>query len=99
MMASIETRVPYLDHELIKTTWKNDKSVFVSKAVTKYPLRESMKEYIPQHVLDAKKKYQRPGRDAYLVYKLFKDDIIDLLSNEDLGYWTPKSARKASRTI
>ena len=42
-----------------------------------------MKEYIPQHVLDAKKKYQRPGRDAYLVYKLFKDDIIDLLSNED----------------
>ena len=64
----------------------------------KIPTERINERIYPQYVLDAKKKYQRPGRDAYLVYKLFKDDIIDLLSNEDLGHWTPKS-KKASRTI
>ena len=32
MMASIETKLPYLDHELIKAAWKNDVSIYLKSS-------------------------------------------------------------------
>jgi len=83
MLASIESRVPYLDHKLIEEAWNLNEEHFISNSVTKYPLREGMSEYIPVHVRNAEKKFQRPGRDAYLVYNHFKKNIIDFLSTKD----------------
>ena len=67
MMTSIESRVPYLDHELINVAWKFNKDKFITNSVTKFPLRACMDSYIPDHVINEKVKFQRPGRDSYLV--------------------------------
>ena len=83
MMTSIESRVPYLDHELINVAWKFNKDKFITNSVTKFPLRSCMDSYIPNHVISEKIKFQRPGRDAHLVYNLFKPKLDELLKKGD----------------
>ena len=83
MACSVESRVPYLDHHLIDRAWTLKESEFIKNSVSKYPLRESMSKYIPSHIGNLVKKYQRPGRDAFLVFYRFKSDIIRLLNKAD----------------
>ena len=55
MGASIECRVPFLDHRLVEYLWSVSPSDFYNGFKGKRILRESMKPYLPRRVLSHKK--------------------------------------------
>ena len=55
MAASIESRVPFLDHKLVEFTAKMPDTMKLRGATTKYVLRESMKGILPEKILSRSK--------------------------------------------
>lgn len=55
MRASLETRVPFLDHEIISFAWSLPISYKVKDGVTKWPLHQILKKYIPEKLTKRKK--------------------------------------------
>ena len=55
MAASIESRVPFLDHKLVEFSAKLPERLKLRGATTKYILRESMKGLLPQAILSRPK--------------------------------------------
>lgn len=51
MAASIESRVPFLDHPLIEYTATLPERLKLRGRTTKYILREAMREYLPAEIL------------------------------------------------
>lgn len=56
MAHSIEARVPFLDHRLVEKTISLHHSLLINKGVTKFILRESMKNVLPQEIYQRKDK-------------------------------------------
>ena len=50
MKTSLETRVPFLDHEIIEFTWSLPISYKIKDGLSKWPLHEILKEYIPEQL-------------------------------------------------
>jgi asparagine synthase (glutamine-hydrolysing) len=55
MATSIESRVPFLDHELVEFTAKMPDAMKLRGSTTKYVLRESMKGVLPEKILSRSK--------------------------------------------
>lgn len=55
MAASIESRVPFLDHQLVEFTARLPEHLKLRGGTTKYVLRESMKEVLPESILQRSK--------------------------------------------
>ena len=55
MAASIESRVPFLDHKLIEYTATMPERMKLRGSITKYVLRESMKGILPEPILSRSK--------------------------------------------
>ena len=55
MAASIESRVPFLDHKLVEFSAKLPERMKLRGATTKYILRESMKGLLPEAILSRPK--------------------------------------------
>jgi len=55
MAASIESRVPFLDHKLIEYTARMPERMKLRGSTTKYVLRESMKGILPEPILSRSK--------------------------------------------
>jgi asparagine synthase (glutamine-hydrolysing) len=55
MAASIESRVPFLDHKLVEFSARLPERMKLSGATTKYILRESMKGLLPNEILSRPK--------------------------------------------
>lgn len=55
MAASIESRVPFLDHELVEYTAKLPERMKIRKGETKWILREAMKNVLPAEILTRSK--------------------------------------------
>jgi len=55
MAASVESRVPFLDHKLVEFTCRLPERLKLRGATTKYILRESMKGVLPQPILERPK--------------------------------------------
>jgi asparagine synthase (glutamine-hydrolysing) len=55
MAASIESRVPFLDHKLVEFSAKLPERMKLRGATTKYVLRESMKGLLPEAILSRPK--------------------------------------------
>ena len=51
MAASIESRVPFLDHKLVEFTARLPERMKIRGGITKYILRESMKGILPESIL------------------------------------------------
>ena len=51
MAASIESRVPFLDHKLVELTARLPERMKLRGMTTKYILRESMKGILPEQIL------------------------------------------------
>ena len=49
MFYSLEVRVPFLDHEVVKSAWDFDFEEKVNKSMNKIILRKLLKEKIPQY--------------------------------------------------
>ena len=55
MAASIESRVPFLDHKLVEFSAKMPREMKLRGGTTKWILREAMKGILPQEILDRPK--------------------------------------------
>ena len=55
MAASIESRVPFLDHKLVEFTARMPDTMKLRGGTTKYVLRESMKGVLPERILSRPK--------------------------------------------
>ena len=55
MAASIESRVPFLDHKLVEFTAKLPETMKLRGRTTKWILREAMKNILPREILDRPK--------------------------------------------
>ena len=55
MAASIESRVPFLDHELVEYTAKLPERMKIRRGETKWILREAMKNVLPSEILTRSK--------------------------------------------
>ena len=55
MAHSLETRVPFLDHELVEFLFSLPQTVYYKPAVTKFLLYENLKKSLPSSILDRKK--------------------------------------------
>jgi len=55
MATSVESRVPFLDHKLVEFTAKMPDTMKLRGGTTKYVLRESMKDVLPEKILTRRK--------------------------------------------
>src|SRR5215203_4686245 len=55
MATSVESRVPFLDHKLVEFTARMPDSMKLRGQTTKYVLRESMKDVLPEKILSRSK--------------------------------------------
>ncbi|MBV9240785.1 MAG: asparagine synthase (glutamine-hydrolyzing) [Acidobacteria bacterium] len=55
MAASIESRVPFLDHKLAEFTARMPRSMKLRRGTTKWVLREAMKDILPAEIVDRPK--------------------------------------------
>ena len=53
MAASIESRVPFLDHPLVECAARLPERAKLRGGTTKYILREAMRDVLPRSILDA----------------------------------------------
>ena len=55
MANGLETRVPFLDHEVVKFSWGLPLNYKIRNGVTKAPLREILYKYVPQQLIERPK--------------------------------------------
>ena len=55
MAASVESRVPFLDHKLVEFTARLPRDMKLRGSTTKWILREAMKGILPAEILDRPK--------------------------------------------
>jgi asparagine synthase (glutamine-hydrolysing) len=80
MAASLESRVPFLDHELVEFTTRMPARLKLRKRTTKYVLRKAMEDLIPSQILNRKKMgFPVP------VGKWFRNDYSSLIDEYVLG--------------
>ena len=56
MYSSLETRLPYLNSEIVKYSWQIPLKYKIKNNITKYILREILSNYLPRNLLNKKKK-------------------------------------------
>ena len=80
MACSIETRVPYLDHELIDHSFKYSSEKIFFNGVNKSQLRRVASCLLPSHIKDLRTKQQRPGNSARIIFDVLFDEAVDSFS-------------------
>lgn len=55
MSVSLETRAPFLDHELIELAWRLPNNLKINKNIGKVILRDILSEYVPNSLIDRPK--------------------------------------------
>jgi len=98
MNFSIESRVPFLDHNLVEKTLSLPTDKIIKKGTTKYILRESLKDILPKKIRlrNDKKGFSTPS-DKWFREKQFQKLIIDIIhsnSFKERGYLNIKECEK-----
>jgi len=82
MRFSIESRVPFLDYKLVEQTLSQPNDSYIKKGLTKYILREAMKNILPEKI---RMRYDKLGfatpEDEWFREEFFKEYIVDILNN------------------
>tara|TARA_B100000242_G_scaffold294387_1_gene277037 strand:- start:6281 stop:8215 length:1935 start_codon:yes stop_codon:yes gene_type:complete len=94
MDASLEVRVPFLDHKLVEWMWQQPLSFKISANKTKFALREILSNHLPNSLIDLPKKGFSIPMDYWLKgpLKEWAEDLIysekvykqDLLKSEPI---------------
>lgn len=82
MAHGLESRVPFLDKELVEFAATIPANIKMKDGNLKYILRESMREFVPDSVLNRKDKMGFPTPFTKWAKGEMKDYIMDILSSE-----------------
>jgi asparagine synthase (glutamine-hydrolysing) len=96
MAASLETRVPFLDHKLVEFSASVPYSIKLKGCNMKYLLKKAVKDFLPKKILKRKKMGFTPPTGLWLDRDL-KDLIDEYLSKEVIdqrGYFNYSSVDK-----
>ena len=98
MNFSIESRVPFLDHHLVEATLPSSPKLKIDKAETKYLLRESVKDILPEKIYKRrdKKGFSTPS-DQWFRSPDFQKYIMGMLDSHSFkyrGYFNVKKCKK-----
>ena len=77
MSNSVETRVPFLDHELVDFVLKLPFNFKIKGGVRKSILRESLKSYIPERIYNRKDKMGFSSPESVWLSNQLKDFLVD----------------------
>ena len=95
MFNSVESRVPFLDHKLIESSWKIPPQHKIKKNKGKILLREILNDYVPKKLIkDGKAGFAIPIDDLPRTkLKIWAEDIFhsSTLINDHLNYEKVKS--------
>ncbi|MGB9696372.1 MAG: asparagine synthase (glutamine-hydrolyzing) [Ignavibacteria bacterium] len=96
MWFSLESRVPFLDYRLVERTLSLPSDVIIKKGMTKYFLRNALKDYLPPEIARRKDKkgFDTP-EDKWFRTELFRSLVMDILSSQSFiqrGYIDAKKA-------
>ena len=95
MASSLESRMPFLDHELIEYVWKIPHSLKYKNGQGKWILKKILNNYVPKDLTERPKKGFGIPLDSWLRGPL-KDWSENLLNEKRLsqeGYFNPKLIR------
>ena len=98
MWYSLEARVPFLDYRLVERTLSMDSSFKIRKGMTKFLLRDSMKNILPEKIRMRKDKigFNTP-EDEWFRTPVFRKMIYDILDSKSFasrGYVEVKKAKE-----
>lgn len=82
MMNSIESRVPFLDVDLVNFVVALPNCYKIRRAVTKYILRDVATDYLPKELVFRKDKMGFPSPEKSWLKKVFDIDVDGAFSNE-----------------
>ena len=83
----IETRLPYLDHEILEAHWNLDNYGFMREGAGKFNLRNALNKLLPLNAFKAKVKLPKPGNT---VDSLFAEkSLFDLINDYRADYINP----------
>ncbi|MCW5960791.1 MAG: asparagine synthase (glutamine-hydrolyzing) [Pyrinomonadaceae bacterium] len=96
MAASIESRVPFLDHKLVEFTSKLPEKFKIRNGETKWILREAMKGILPDEILNREKMGFPVPLDNWLrgEFKNFVDEYVLSERSMDRGIFNSDFVRK-----
>lgn len=98
MNFSIESRVPFLDHNLVEATLPIIPELKINKAETKYILREALKDILPEKVYFRKDKkgFSTPSDDWFRSedFKIYILGILDSESFKNRGYFNVNKCKE-----
>ncbi len=97
MANSLETRVPFLDPDVIDFAWSLPSSHKICNGQTKWPLRQLLYRHVPQSLIDRPKMgFGIPVAD-WLRGSLrdWAEDLLDEKRLRETGYWNADLVRNA----
>lgn len=97
MATSLESRVPFLDHEIVEFAWQLPLDYKVRNGRSKWPLRQLLERHVPAALIDRPKMgfgvpvgewLRGPMRD-------WAEGLLDEARLRREGYWEPRRVREA----
>ena len=98
MSFSIESRVPFLDHHLVEKTLSLPSNLILKDGVSKYILRESVKDILPKPIYNRfdKKGFETPSDDWFRT-ESFRKYISEMLNSskfKNRGYFDVEDCKQ-----
>jgi asparagine synthase (glutamine-hydrolysing) len=95
MASSLETRIPFLDHNLIEYVWRISHSLKFKKGEGKWILKKILNKYVPKHLTDRPKMGFGIPIGAWLRGPLrdWAENLLDQKRLQQEGYFNSKLIR------
>jgi asparagine synthase (glutamine-hydrolysing) len=96
MGASLESRVPFLDHRLLEFAWRLPLGMNLSEGKGKQLLRKVLYRYVPQELVERPKTGFGVPIETWLRGPLrdWAEDLLDERRLKDQGFFNPAPIRK-----
>jgi asparagine synthase (glutamine-hydrolysing) len=97
MAVSLESRVPFLDHEVVAFAWTLPLHYKLRDGVTKWPLRQLLYRHVPRQLVDRPKQGFAIPVGEWLCGPLrdWAEILLDADKLEREGYWNTAVVRRA----